>query len=154
MREDTKIEVNVQIDVPKIEVNILAELPTLKQLLEDRRFWHVIVNYTVFEMLAKSLIKEYFKGKGIVGMDDWIEKLSCMRLTNRLHKLKLVDYNTFKKLKRFVEIRNKLVHDFRETMIIKMLDEKEIENIIHSSNEILSQLVQSLSSTSNSKCKS
>jgi hypothetical protein len=149
MNEDAgngRIKITIPpISIPaEVEVNVVAELPCLKQILEDKRFWHVIVNYTMFEMLGKGLIKEHFRNKGLTGMDDWIDKLSCTRLVSRLFKLKLINEQTHQQLKRLVEVRNDFVHDIRAILITKAFNEKEMADLIDSSSKALSQLMKNL----------
>jgi hypothetical protein len=138
------IEITIPISIPAVKISAVIKLPGLKQVLEDKKFWHVIVNYTRFEMLGKELIKEHFEKKGLTGMDDWIDKLSCARLVSRLFKLKLINKQTYQQLKRLVKVRNDFVHDFRAVLITKAFNEKEMTNLIKFSSEALSQLEKNL----------
>jgi hypothetical protein len=143
MNEDAgkgRIEIIIpSISIPaEVEVNVVAELPCLKLILEDKRFWHVIVNYTMFEMLGKELIKKHFENKGLTGMDDWVGKLSCKGLVSRLFKLELINEETYQQLKHLVEVRNDFVHDIRAILVTKAFNEKEMADLIDSSSKALS----------------
>ena len=115
-------------------LKITAPIPTLREAIEQKRWFYGIVMATAFfEVFGLELLKEKFKGK-ISG--DKLEHLRLEQIILFLHSSEIIDQPTYTKMMEVKEVRNNITHNPFEVE----LKDDEAKNLIEKAIDCLKAL--------------
>jgi hypothetical protein len=121
------VSIVAQIPIPDVSLSVVAHVPSVADILEDRNLWRVVVYCSLMEFYAKIRLRAFFELRGIEG-EKWLDnldKLSLNRVREMLRDLGLVDKRTNKRMLRIQEVRNRIIHNILVSAMFSLSEEAD-----------------------------
>jgi len=135
----TPVTVQISATVP-VSVQVTTPIPSLKEILENKDLWNVVLHVFLLEFFGKMKLQRFFETRNIKegGWLNRLEKLPVGQVCQMLNDLKLADQEIIKEMREVLELRNEFVHRIFISSIL--FDKEEAKKTIKKAEKCISVL--------------